>query len=533
MVAAAREPKVCTVSAAPQRWAGDFTLSRLRAKLADTHGLPPTVEPDYDMLWRCAEEGGALPQRRDAPATSRQNTMTPSSSSRQLSRPASSASLADGRPARPHSAMQLRAKQRVATAVAASTAWDAARHKQAVAKRGIRRNASAPCFQRSSSATKSLRDNLLGDAAKDHDAARSRTVPYGQQVPSKQGLAPALRQQAADLTHAACSVVPAPTAGTGTPSAASRSVVTPNVHAGLHQSAPLVKFAPVLQKPASVGDLGVPASQPISPISMTSPTSMGSLAGPTQEQEEKLRNASLKLWRSASGVELHVKQFLKGEPDASIKRLAKAPVRGVKSLLRQGADIDWHNQEWDGATLLIKAAREGKKELALYLLAMGADPLEEDDSGRGLLHWAAYAGCSGLVEHLVQHGVFGPRMLDVQDGLGNSPLHLAASQGQIITVRLLCRAGADTTLQNGGGFTPQELAETYRKWEAVKYLQSDDAVRQDLFDERKPLSDLQRKCDVDRASAIKSAAQQDKKQKKTKDAGKKDGKGAVSVGKKK
>merc|ERR1719311_895752 len=53
---------------------------------------------------------------------------------------------------------------------------------------------------------------------------------------------------------------------------------------------------------------------------------------------------------------------------------------------------------------------------------------------------------------------------------GDSPLHLAAYHGHLVVVRLLVRKGADPAMENGGGFTPQQLAESRRMWPVVNYL---------------------------------------------------------------
>lgn len=139
---------------------------------------------------------------------------------------------------------------------------------------------------------------------------------------------------------------------------------------------------------------------------------------------------------------------------------------GMVRAFKGGAKIDWHHPEWDGATLLIRAARTGALHLAVYCLSLGANIAEKDDSGRGVAHWIAFTGNDQLLQYLLSAYQL---ELTSPDASGDSPLHLAAYQGHLGVVRQLLRHGVQETVSKSG-FTPSQLAESRRMWHVVKFL---------------------------------------------------------------
>lgn len=90
-------------------------------------------------------------------------------------------------------------------------------------------------------------------------------------------------------------------------------------------------------------------------------------------------------------------------------------------------------------------------ELNAYLAAgTSVNELRNYDSGQSLLHYAISLESEDLVEVIVDYE---PR-LDIKDSHGNTPLNLAAKQGNIEMVRLLLEAGADPTSRDAIGLTP-------------------------------------------------------------------------------
>ncbi|CAE7339425.1 ACAP2 [Symbiodinium pilosum] len=208
-------------------------------------------------------------------------------------------------------------------------------------------------------------------------------------------------------------------------------------------------------------------------------------------KEKQVEAACKKLWTAVHGSEKYIKDEIKRlhkeEPGVSnqafLAKLNKADANfpSIKKALKTGAKIDWKNPEWDGATLLIRAARTGSLELAKFCLSQAANITERDNSGRGVLHWTALSGNNELMQYFLTEY---REQLNVaqEDGGGDSPLHLGAYAGQLGVVRLLIRADARET-QNAGGFTPTQLAEARRMWHVVRHLrenQNDDVVKERL-----------------------------------------------------
>ena len=61
------------------------------------------------------------------------------------------------------------------------------------------------------------------------------------------------------------------------------------------------------------------------------------------------------------------------------------------------------------------------------------------DNGKGLIHFASEKGYSLIITKLLAKGV----EVDRKDNLGCTPLHLAASNGQIDVAKLLLENGSD------------------------------------------------------------------------------------------
>ncbi|CAJ1372500.1 unnamed protein product [Effrenium voratum] len=160
-------------------------------------------------------------------------------------------------------------------------------------------------------------------------------------------------------------------------------------------------------------------------------------AGPPVDdpKEKQAEVASKKLWTAIHGSEYLVQEEVaalqkEGQPNnqAFLAKLNKSDSRfpGIKKALKAGAKVDWRNPEWDGATLLIRAARTGSLELAMFCLSQSASIQERDNSGRGVLHWAALSGNNCLMQYLLTE-----YSLDVSspDGLALKPLMLQELAG--------------------------------------------------------------------------------------------------------
>jgi len=116
----------------------------------------------------------------------------------------------------------------------------------------------------------------------------------------------------------------------------------------------------------------------------------------------------------------------------------------------------------NGLTPLLVACERNSAAIALKLIEGGALPLR-DSNGACPLAVASFCGCDDVVEALLSIDV-GKQLLNDQDEAGGcTPLWLAARTGNAKMVRLLLDAGADATIKNSEGLTPEEAAIKYDK----------------------------------------------------------------------
>lgn len=171
-------------------------------------------------------------------------------------------------------------------------------------------------------------------------------------------------------------------------------------------------------------------------------------------------------------------------------------IDSVKALLDAGADINFATRE-EGSALLIATAA-GHEKLALYLLERGADPDITDAYGVAPLHFAVHKGLlimnnwapadtdkygwerhnnSNIVKALLEKGAkpdprvkhswshldnpFQARAMEDPsqiDVVGSTPLLLAAASGDIESMKLLLKHGANRDAKTLGGATLFMLA---------------------------------------------------------------------------
>lgn len=108
---------------------------------------------------------------------------------------------------------------------------------------------------------------------------------------------------------------------------------------------------------------------------------------------------------------------------------------GIRALLDQGIPVD---QQHRGLTALMVAAREGRVEIAEYLLDKGAHIDARDPLGRAPLHHAVLRRKSEAALALIKRGAD----VNARDGLDRTPLMCAAQKGDVRSVKALLEAGA-------------------------------------------------------------------------------------------
>jgi cytohesin len=143
----------------------------------------------------------------------------------------------------------------------------------------------------------------------------------------------------------------------------------------------------------------------------------------------------------------------------------------AKLLVEHGADPNVGDR--GGRTTVVDAVsavspetREGRFRVAQVLLAAGALPdTPERGSRRSALHAAAdHQGDPVFVRLLLEHGA----SVDLADSQGETPLHRAASAGNLESVRLLLDAGANPNAGSRG--TPLAAAAYAGHLEVVRLL---------------------------------------------------------------
>lgn len=131
----------------------------------------------------------------------------------------------------------------------------------------------------------------------------------------------------------------------------------------------------------------------------------------------------------------------------------------VRVLLERGADVSTQDADWD--TALHSAAIMGHEEVVSLLLTNGADIRSRGDRGRTALICASEDGRLAVVRLLLRH--LGGRGLDDRDDDGCTALWYASVTecGYADVLRVLLLSGADHTIPDDNGLTPQQMVQDY------------------------------------------------------------------------
>ncbi len=138
-----------------------------------------------------------------------------------------------------------------------------------------------------------------------------------------------------------------------------------------------------------------------------------------------------------------------------------APCHGISEYCR---DLTY---EWDYTSSAINtplsSVYQSELKTAIYwrlndpvrqLVAEGADINEKDQQGETPLYIAAWNGNLQAVEILIKAGA----EVNIRDIYGDTPLMAAVDQGNVRIVKELIVAGADVTIKNNDGSTPLHYA---------------------------------------------------------------------------
>lgn len=117
----------------------------------------------------------------------------------------------------------------------------------------------------------------------------------------------------------------------------------------------------------------------------------------------------------------------------------------VEYLLSQGCDPNARTR--DRNTPIGLAAAQGRTDTVAVLLAHGANPNRKDRLRRNPLTWAIAKGDQKTVDVLLRHGA------KVMDRHGDTPLHVAATEGSVEMVEHLLASGANVNAADKRGQT--------------------------------------------------------------------------------
>ncbi|HEY5620003.1 MAG TPA: ankyrin repeat domain-containing protein [Vicinamibacterales bacterium] len=198
--------------------------------------------------------------------------------------------------------------------------------------------------------------------------------------------------------------------------------------------------------------------------------------------------------KSADIVELLVRRGAavgarsKGSFTALLFAAQQGNVESGRALLQAGADVN-DSRSTDHMTGLMMAAASGNEAFSIFLLDHSANPDLTDERGYTALHYAA-SNRSGapMVRALLAHRA-NPNPRTTKDTRANTtsgvsnqgatPLFLAASLGNIETVRALVAGGADPFMTTERGTAPLQVA----TWGGDPYFRDwTEEEKKNLFD---------------------------------------------------
>lgn len=201
------------------------------------------------------------------------------------------------------------------------------------------------------------------------------------------------------------------------------------------------------------------------------------------------------------GADVHARS--KGDFTPLLFAAQQGDVESGRTLLQAGADVNVSRKN-DRLTPLMVASASGHTDFAVLLMDRRADSGLADQSGYTALHYAALgARRAALVTALLDRGA-NPNARTTRDTRENTtsgvsvkgatPLFLAASRGNVETVRALLAGGAEPSLTTDAGTAPLHVA----TWGGDPYFRDwTDEEKKNLFDVTRLL--VERGADVNSA----------------------------------
>ena len=144
---------------------------------------------------------------------------------------------------------------------------------------------------------------------------------------------------------------------------------------------------------------------------------------------------------------------------------ARAGSAKVARVLLDAPDTDVEFRNAVDESPLMLAALRGDLPLARALIARDADV---NKPGWTPLHYAASKGQVALISLLLEHYAY----IDAESPNGSTPLMMAAGYGSLEATRALLEAGADPTLKNAKGLTALDFAQGFGKTASASLIEA-------------------------------------------------------------
>ena len=130
--------------------------------------------------------------------------------------------------------------------------------------------------------------------------------------------------------------------------------------------------------------------------------------------------------------------------------------------------IDWPKTDVNilnvkGESPLMLAILKGQQDVAEKLIKKGADI---NKTGWTPLHYAASSGQLGMISLLLENSAY----IDAESPNGTTPLMMAAMYGTPAAVKLLLEEGADPQLKNQRGLTALEFAQRGKRPDSAQAI---------------------------------------------------------------
>jgi hypothetical protein len=153
----------------------------------------------------------------------------------------------------------------------------------------------------------------------------------------------------------------------------------------------------------------------------------------------------------------------KGRPALLFALQVPAPKSAEVLIRAEKTQVELRNDK-DESPLMLAALR-GEKALVELLIWRDADV---NKSGWTPLHYAASSGQVGIAKLLLEHSAY----IDAESPNATTPLMMAAMYGTPEVVKLLIEEGADLSLKNQLGMTALDFAKQASRKDAIQLLQT-------------------------------------------------------------